>query len=129
MASGIFTEPSFGCGSQHAQYIASALTAKGGYLRIGCGGFGLYFADGASLHGYDCDTIKAECVAAGLPVIDSREAPFEKVAMVAVGRAPDPKPYHALSFAPLSYVAEAYRSIGAEVINLPHDPPAIPRSP
>jgi len=30
----------------------------------------------------------------------------------------DPARYHSLSFAPLSYIANAYRSIGAEVINM-----------
>jgi hypothetical protein len=115
-----------GGSDQHAEYIARALTTEGGHLAIDRGGFTLHFGRGARLHGYDCDTIKAECIAAGLPVIDSRNAPFEKVAdvvirgpMVAVGRAADPEPYNALSEAPLSHVAEAYRIIGAEVINLP----------
>ena len=40
-------------------------------------------------------------------------------AMVAVGRPPDPAPWHALSFAPLDRVAAAYREAGAEVLNLP----------
>ncbi len=121
----ISPKPSSGSGDQYAEYIARALATEGGHLSIGRGGFTLYFGDGARLHGYDCETIKAECIAAGLPVIDSRDAPFEKVAdvairgpMVAVGRAADPEPYNALSSAPLSHVAEAYRSIGAEVINL-----------
>lgn len=119
-------KPSSGGSDQHAEYIARALATDGGHLSIGRGGFTLYFGSGARLHGYDCDRIKAECIAAGLPVIDSRNAPFEKVAdvvihgpLVAVGSPADPEPYHALSFAPLSYVAETYRTIGAEVINLP----------
>ena len=113
-------------GSTRAEYIAQALTTEGGHLSIECHGFALYFGRDIRLHGYDCDTIKAECLAAGLPVIDSREAPFDKLIgvvlrgpMVAVGRAADPEPYHALAYAPLAYVAEAYRSIGAEVRNLP----------
>jgi len=39
--------------------------------------------------------------------------------MVAVSEEASPPPYHALSFAPLSVVAEAYRAAGAEVFNLP----------
>lgn len=124
--SDISPKNSSGGSHEHAEYIARALATEGGHLAIGRGGFTLYFGRGAQLHGYDCDTIKAECIAAGLPVIDSRNAPFEKVAdvvicgpMVAVGRAADPEPYHALSDAPLSHVAEACRAIGAEVINLP----------
>jgi hypothetical protein len=110
----------------HSEDIAHALVTQGGYLSIGRYGFTLHFGAGIMLSGYDCDGIKAECIAAGLPIIDSREAPFEKLVrmvlrgpIVAVGRAPDPEPYHALSFAPLAYVAELYRSIGADVRNLP----------
>jgi hypothetical protein len=110
----------------HAEDIAQALVTEGGYLSIGRYGFTLHFGAGVMLSGYDCDGIKAECIAAGLPIIDSRQAPFEKLVrvvlrgpIVAVGRAPDPEPYHALSFAPLAYVAELYRSIGADVRNLP----------
>lgn len=112
--------------SDHAEEIAQARATEGGHLSIGRYGFTLYFGAGAMLSGYDCDGIKAECIAAGLPIIDSREASFDKLVrlvlrgpMVAVGRAADPEPYHALSYAPLTYVAEAYRSIGADVRNLP----------
>ncbi|HLK80440.1 MAG TPA: hypothetical protein VKT99_02950 [Xanthobacteraceae bacterium] len=56
--------------------------------------------------------------------------PFEDVVrlavrgpMVAVGEEASPPPYHALSFAPLFVVAQAYRAAGAEVFNLP-DPAA-----
>jgi hypothetical protein len=65
------------------------------------------------------------CIAAGLPVIDSRVVAFEDVVrlavrgpMVAVGEEASPPPYHALSFAPLGVVAQAYRAAGAEVFNL-----------
>jgi hypothetical protein len=122
-------KPSSTTSDQHAEYIAHALVTEGGHLRIGRGGFTLHFGDDVRLHGYDCETIKTECIAAGLPIIDSRDAPFEKVAdvairgpMVAVGRTADPEPYHCLSFAPLSHVADAYQSIGAEVLNLPPRP-------
>ncbi len=61
-------------------------------------------------------------------MIDSRSVPFKVVydlavrgPMIAVGRAPDPEPCGALSYAPLAVVAEAYRAAGAEVLNL--DPP------
>jgi hypothetical protein len=39
--------------------------------------------------------------------------------MVAVGEEASPPPYHALSFAPLGVVAQAYRAAGAEVFNIP----------
>ena len=109
----------------YGQYITSALRTKGGHLSVGRGGFTLFYAPGARLSGYDCDTIKAHCIAAGLPVIDSRMVAFEDVfclavrgPMVAVGEEAGPPPYHALSFAPLSVVATAYRAAGAEVFNL-----------
>jgi hypothetical protein len=109
----------------HTDYIARALACEGGHLSIGRGGFTLYFTKGATLSGHDCETIKAACIAAGLPVIDSRGAPIGRVArtvicgpMVAVGHAADPAPYHSLSYAPLADVAESYRAIGAEVFNL-----------
>jgi hypothetical protein len=39
--------------------------------------------------------------------------------MVAVGEEASPPPYHALSFAPLCVVTQAYRAAGAEVFNIP----------
>jgi hypothetical protein len=110
----------------YRQYITSALQTEGGHLSVGRGGFILGFGRGRRLSGHDCEHIKACCIAAGLPVIDSRMVPVEDVVrlavrgpMVAVGEAASPPPYHALSFAPLRVVAQAYRAAGAEVFNLP----------
>jgi hypothetical protein len=107
------------------EYIASTLCTEGGHLSIGRGGFTLYYARGATLSGYDCETIKADCVAAGVPVIDSRMVAFEDVVrlavrgpMAAVGEEPSPPPYHAFSYAPLVALANAYRQAGAEVFNI-----------
>ena len=115
-------------------YIASALRTQGGHLSIGRGGFTLYYAHGARLSGYDCEQIKACCIAAGLPVIDSRLVAFEDVVrlavrgpMAAVGEEASPPPYHALSYAPLAVLANAYRAAGAEVFNIPV--PAGPATP
>ena len=109
----------------YGDYITSALQTKGGHLSIGRGGFTLHFGRGARLSGYDCESFKACCIAAGLPVIDSRTVAFEDVVrlavrgpMVAVGEEASPPPYHALSFAPLCVVAQAYRAAGAEVFNI-----------
>jgi hypothetical protein len=106
-------------------YIASALRTQGGHLTIGRGGFSLYFGRGAHLSGYDCEPIKARCIAAGVPVIDSRMVPFEAVArlairgpMIAVGEDASAPPHHALSYASLADVAQAYRAAGAEVFNI-----------
>ena len=107
------------------EFVASALCTEGGHLSIGRGGYTLYFARGARLSGYDCEQVKACCIAAGLPVIDSRMVAFEDVVrlavrglMAAVGEEASPPPYHALSYAPLAVLANAYRAAGAEVFNL-----------
>lgn len=106
--------------------IDAALATQGGHLSIGRGGFTLHYRDGATLSGYGCEAIKAQCIAAGLPVIDSRCVAFDVVAhltlagpLVAVGREPEPSPWHGLSFAPLHAIAVRYAAAGAEVSNIP----------
>jgi|SRR5579871_1394357 len=109
----------------YGDYIASALRTEGGHLSIGRGGFTLYYARGAHLGGYDCDEVKACCIAAGLAVIDSRMVAFEDVVrlavrgpMPAVGEEASLPPYHALSYAPLAVIAQSYAAAGAEVFNI-----------
>jgi hypothetical protein len=84
-----------------------------------------YYARGATLSGYDCESIKACCIAAGVPVIDSRMVAFEDVVrlavrgpMAAVGEELIQPPYHVFSYAPLVALADAYRAAGAEVFNI-----------
>ena len=108
----------------YGPYIEQALQTQGGHLQIGRGGFTLHFGR-SRLSGYDCDRIKQLGIAAGLPVIDSRAAPFELVAklscsgpMIAVVNDPDPRPWHAMSYAPLGVVAAAYRRAGADIFNI-----------
>jgi hypothetical protein len=109
--------------------ISEPLRTSGGHLSIGRGGYTLYFSGSARLQGHDCDEMKRDCVARGLPIIDSRKVPFNAVwdlavhgPIVAVGRAPDVAPCGAFSNAPLHAVAAAYRGAGAEVFNLPEKP-------
>ncbi len=52
---------------------------------IGRGRDTLWYDLGCRLSGYDVEPIKAACIAAGLPVIDSREVVFEEVCRLAVG--------------------------------------------
>lgn len=108
----------------YIDYIEQAKRTAGGHLHIGRGGFTLHFGS-SRLSGYDCDRVKELCIAAGLPVIDSRAAPVDLVAkiavsgpMIAVARDPDPHPWHALAYAPIGAVAAAYRRAGAEVFNI-----------
>ncbi|GLI95567.1 hypothetical protein [Methylocystis echinoides] len=105
--------------------IVRALATQGGHLFIGRGGFSLHYENGW-LGGYDCETVKAAAIAAGLPVIDSRKVDFSKVAelaiggpIITVGQPADPPPWDPLSYAPLVAVAEAYARAGADVCNLP----------
>jgi hypothetical protein len=119
---------------RYRDYIREALVTEGGHLAIGRGGFTLYFARGAYLSGHDCETIKTACIAAGLPVIDSRALPFEVVCnlavrgpMVAVGELASPPPWGAFSYAPIAAVADAYRAAGAEVWNIPAAAPTARR--
>ncbi|SMH26456.1 hypothetical protein [Mesorhizobium australicum] len=106
--------------------IAAALATPGGHLSIGRGGFTLHYRDGAMLSGYGCEAIKTQCIATGLPVIDSRCVAFDVVVkltlqepLVAVGRELDPAPWHGLAYAPLHAVAIHYATAGAEVWDIP----------
>ena len=83
--------------SHHADLIAEALATEGGHLSLGRGGFILWYGDGCRLLGYAPEPIKAACIEAGLPVIDSRGVAFDAVArlvirgpMVAAGPAAGP---------------------------------------
>lgn len=113
---------------RYDEAIAKALATPGGHLDIGRGGFTLHY-ENSRLSGYDCDFIKPVAIAAGLPVIDSRMVPFDVAAklvvsgpMIAVNEPAGPRPWHALSYAPLGAVAAAYRKAGAEVFHIPEDP-------
>jgi hypothetical protein len=50
---------------------------------------------------------------------DRYETRARELALAAGVEEASPSPYHALSFAPLGVVAQAYRAAGAEVFNLP----------
>lgn len=126
------SNPNFQARTDHSDTIARALATPGGHLAIGRGGATLYFDQGW-LSGCVPDDIKAEAIAAGLPVIDSLNVPFDVVwrlavngPMVAVGREPDAPPWNSLSHAPLKVVARAYRDVGAEVLNLDLSVPVLP---
>jgi len=109
----------------YAKDVARALATPGGHLHIGRCGFTLHY-ENARLSGYDCENVKQQASLAGLPVIDSREAPFDLVSrlvvrgpMTAVNADPSPPPWHGFAYAPLAIVAAAYKRIGAEVLNIP----------
>jgi len=113
--------------ADYADDIAVALATRGGHLFVSSGGAILYKQDW-QLSGCNIAILKPACIAAGLPVIDSRcidDKPdlwllAVDVPMVAVGRDVSPTPWKgAVSYAPLEYVAGLYRAAGAEVHNLP----------
>ncbi len=102
------------------EYIKKAKMVDGGHLSIGRGG-------------YDIENIKALCIEAGLPVIDSRCVPFDLVAdlavcgpMAAVGTAPRFFMSRAFSHVSLAEWVASYRASGAEIHNMPEvsDEPA-----
>jgi len=113
-----------------ADYIRQALAVEGGHLSIGHNGATLHFARGGTVSGFACcDAVKAACLAAGLPVIDSRAVPFRRLyavvaegPMTAVGKPPGPQPWHSLSDAPLAHVAGLHHAAGADVFNVPSIP-------
>ncbi len=98
--------------------------ANGGYLAIGRGGWTLHIADGHTLSGYGADTdgVVLAALHLGIPCIDSRSVPDSRIVetvrlpMVGLSRV-DPAPWGALSYAPLAYVAEQYRRLGAMLTN------------
>ena len=111
--------------ADYGYYITSALQTEGGHLSIGRGGYILWFGRGTRFSGHDCEHIKACCIAAGLPVVDSRVVAFEDVVrlavrgpMVAVGEEASSPPYHRSLSRPLCVLAEAYRAAGAEIFNI-----------
>lgn len=112
-----------------ASYVRQALAVEGGHLFFGPNGAVLHFAPGARARGFPYEAIKAACLAAGLPVIDCRAVPFRPLyavvvegPMVAVGKPPDPRPWHSLSDVPLAHVAALYHAAGAAVSNVPGVP-------
>ena len=105
-------------------YIEGAKKTPGGHLYIGRAGYSLHSAS-SCLSGYDCEAVKSACIAAGLPVIDTRNISFDQAAslsvrgpMIAVDKPPDPPPWNAFSYAPLGVVAAAFRKAGAEIFNI-----------
>ena len=125
----IMDHSNFSMDHGYGGYIALALSTEGGHLAVGRGGATLFFASGASISSCDIEAIKEDCIKAGLPVIDTRLVDFGVVVriavsgpLVAVGVEADEPPYHALSRAPLAFVAEAYLAAGAMVWNQFHIP-------
>ncbi len=111
----------------YADDIAAALATRGGHLFVSSGGAILHKQEW-QLSGCNIAIVKPACLAAGLPVIDSRIIDDKPdlwllavdVPMVAVGQDASPAPWKgAVSYAPLEYVAGLYRAAGAEVHNLP----------
>lgn len=107
--------------------LRAVLAVPGGHCGLGRGGASLYAKD-RTLSGGANDYYREVARLLGIPLIDSTTVPdkaiWETVSfpMVAVGRAPDPGPWHGFSYAPLDYVAGLYLALGATVENLKIDP-------
>lgn len=142
-------------GAYYRALVAKARATPGGHLAIGPEGCTLHWAEpdeaipvppegdrpghtlrartGGRLSGANPAVLKALCLRAGVPVLDCSRVPFAVAValvargpMVAVGEAPDPPPWHALSHAPLAHVAALYRAAGAEALHVPDAPPPTP---
>ena len=109
--------------------IAKARATPGGHLHVGQAGWTLHYVNESggrsNLSWYCAEKIKAQAIAAALPVIDSSGIDFGGAVrlavsgpMIAVGGKPDPKPWGAFSYAPLIEAARAYAAAGAKVYNL-----------
>lgn len=138
-------------GAYYRSLVAKARATPGGHLAIGPAGCTLHWVEpettipvppedgrpgydlrartAGRLSGADPAVLKALCLRAGVPVLDcSAAAPdvawalVARGPMVAVGEAPDPPPWHALSHAPLAHIAALYRAAGAEALNIPASP-------
>ena len=110
--------------------IKQALETPGGHLSIGEYGATLHYGD-CRCSGFNGDEIKAQAIAAGLPVIDTRGMPRDAMTrlaiaapLIAVNRQPDELPWDGISHARLDLVAEAYRRAGADVSNVATPPDA-----
>jgi len=109
----------------YGQYITSALQTEGGHLSIGRGGFILWFGRGARLSGYDASISRRTASRLARRSSTAGWSP-SKISCASLSvdrwrrsvRRRARRPYHALSFAPLCVVAQAYRAAGAEVFNL-----------
>jgi hypothetical protein len=124
----------------YREKIRKALATPGGHLSIGPEGCTLHWTEPGCLpdspgpthcrlSGADPRLLKGLALDAGLPILDCSRSPTSTAIallidgpLVAVGRAPDPQPWHRLASAPLDHVAGLYRAAGAEVHNLPNLP-------
>lgn len=109
----------------YAEDVRVALQSEGGHLWIGNYGGLLHYGAGCRRSGFDVEAMRIAAIEAGLPVIDLRgmepaaaARAVQTIPNVAVGGAADPKPWTALSFAPLADVADQYRRAGAAVFNV-----------
>src|SRR3546814_5109497 len=100
----LFPPPADTSNRDYSADIARVPATPGGHLTVGRGGFSLHYLNG-SPSGYDVEAVKAQAIAAGLPVIDRRCVEFGRVVqlaicgpMIAAGRKPGPEPSHASSY-------------------------------
>lgn len=100
---------------------------NGGYLSVGRGGWTLHIDNGHTWSGYGemDEPIVQAAMRIGIPTINTLTMSFDNalqtisLPMVGISRIDDP-PYRSLSYAPLQYVAEEYRKLGATLYNFPN---------
>ncbi|SEA87349.1 hypothetical protein [Rubrimonas cliftonensis] len=112
--------------------IRMALSCEGGHVHIGNYGVSVHYSSrprGDDRTSYTCGTLSGyslrhchtalAAMVAGAPWVDTRPVTdlggLMRAPMIACGRAAEPGPWHALSFAPRAYVFETLRRLGAHV--------------
>lgn len=100
--------------------------ANGGWVSIGRGGWTCHYKPNAKYQGYgnfDNVSFLRAALLLGIPIIDSTVVPDNKIIeticfpMAAFPEQCDEPPYHSMSYAPLDYVVECYRALGAAIYN------------
>lgn len=91
-------------------------------MTIGRGGWSVHCPTWSLQGDGDSEPYATICRRLGVPVVDSRAAPIDRVArasisgpMPAIGRKPDPAPWRSFDYAPLSAYLAVWREAGAKV--------------
>lgn len=105
------------------QELRSSLETEGSYATIGYGGTAHYYSANGHVSGIQEGGGHWKAIlACGIPTVDVRPMVDAgnwtiRTPMIAVGKEPDPEPYHALSYAPRDVVFKEYKERGALIHN------------
>lgn len=99
--------------------IREAQKYPAAYMSWGAYGMTFHYSRNSRLSGGDPKFYAEICRRFGIPVIDTRSIPVERItetiSIPMISDIPDDPPYHGFSYAPLDYVIEKYRELGATI--------------